>query len=66
MHMVIQLILTLLAAAFGFVLGFGAVALFFFVLHIDTGIGGGLIALLIGSISGIAAAASTLNRTMGK
>lgn len=62
MHIVIRLFITLLAAVLGFVLGFGAVALVLLVLHIDAGIGGGLIALLAGVIGGSAAAVWTFNR----
>lgn len=62
MHIVIRLLITLLAAVLGLVLGFGAVALVLLVLHIDAGIGGGLIALLAGTISGIATAVWTFNR----
>lgn len=51
MHIVIRLIITLLASVLGFVSGFGAIALVFLVLHIDAGIGGGLIALLAGNRS---------------
>ena len=61
MHIFIRVIVTLLAAALGAVLGFGAVALILLVLHIDAGIGGGLIALLMGVIGGITAAVRTLN-----
>ena len=54
MHIVLRLIVTLLASVLGSVLGFGAVALIFLVLHLDAGIGGGLIALLVGIIGGVA------------
>lgn len=62
MNIVIRLVIALLAAVLGFVLGFGAVGLLFFILHLDAGIGGGLIALLAGVIGGIAAAVWTFNR----
>lgn len=57
MHIVLRLIGSLLASVLGFILGFGAVALILLVLQIDAGIGGGLIAVLMGIIGGIAAMA---------
>lgn len=67
MHWGVRLIISLLAGMCAGVAGIGAVALFFLMTGIDPGIGGGLIALLVGVLSFIGAAIKTMGgfRTMG-
>jgi hypothetical protein len=62
MSIVSRLLGSLLAAIVGFGIGFGLVALLFFSVQLDPGIGGGLIALLAGIIGGITTACWTFVR----
>ncbi len=62
MRMFVRLIISLLAAVCGAALGFGAVALVFALFRQDTGIGGGLLALLAALIGAALGAVATFRR----
>jgi len=62
MPMPVRLIISLLGALCGGALGFGGVILLFALIRQDTGIGGGLLALLAALIGGCFSAVATFRR----
>lgn len=66
MHWGYRLIVAGLAGALAAAIGFGGVVLFFLMMRLDTGIGGGLIALLVAMISAAIAAIKTFVGLSGK
>jgi hypothetical protein len=66
MHWGYRLIVAGLVGVLAAATGFGGVVLLFLIAGLDTGIGGGLVALLVGLICAVIAALKTFIRLSGK